>query len=241
MSGSTQSTSCANTTDPATADEKWNEFAEKLYERDKITAKAWKDEIDTLLTFAGLYSVILTAFNIELYKPLQPSDPTSDSSTQALIHLIGILSNGSIPPVLAASSGDTKPPPSASVWINALMFSSLVLSLSSASISILVRQWLNSFINPHSGNGMRSAYIHCLRWNRGLELWKVHWILNTLSILLQLALGLFLFGLLIFLWTLNKNVAAAPTLFAGSLGTFWIFSTLAPAFCPSCPYKSPQS
>ncbi|KAI0323690.1 hypothetical protein GY45DRAFT_1212321, partial [Cubamyces sp. BRFM 1775] len=34
----------------------------------------WKSELDTLLVYAGLFSAVLTAFNVESYRLLQPDD-----------------------------------------------------------------------------------------------------------------------------------------------------------------------
>ncbi|EMD31552.1 hypothetical protein CERSUDRAFT_59714, partial [Gelatoporia subvermispora B] len=94
----------------------WNDFAKRLQKQDKETAKAWKEQIDALLVFAGLFSAILTAFNVDLYKSLIPDD-------------VGVVHRSS-------------------VWINALWFTSLVLSLSSASVGIVIRQWIVYFLSP---------------------------------------------------------------------------------------------
>ncbi|EIW54235.1 uncharacterized protein TRAVEDRAFT_132073, partial [Trametes versicolor FP-101664 SS1] len=37
--------------------------------------KRWKEEIDTYLVFAGLFSAVLTAFNVQSYILLQPAAP----------------------------------------------------------------------------------------------------------------------------------------------------------------------
>ncbi|OCH86711.1 hypothetical protein OBBRIDRAFT_737511, partial [Obba rivulosa] len=217
----------------------WQTFATKLREQDQETAKTWKEEIDTLMNFAGLYSVILAAFNIELYKRLQPPDPSSDANTQALMSLVAFLTNGSVPLHLATTLAPADS--ITSVWINALMFSSLVLGLSSAFVGLIIREWLNFFLSPHSCEGERSTYIHCLRWDKGIVAWHVPGILSALSILLQTALALFLSGLLLFLWTVNTKVAIVTTSLVCGLGAFWLYTTVAPALYHWCPYKSPQA
>ncbi|KAF8164660.1 hypothetical protein BJ912DRAFT_255367 [Pholiota molesta] len=40
---------------------------------DTVRCDAWKDEVQNLLIFAGLFSAVVTAFVIESYKFLQPS------------------------------------------------------------------------------------------------------------------------------------------------------------------------
>ncbi|KAI0631322.1 hypothetical protein C8Q77DRAFT_1025935, partial [Trametes polyzona] len=37
----------------------------------------WKSELDTLLVYAGLFSAVLTAFNVESYRLLQPDGAES--------------------------------------------------------------------------------------------------------------------------------------------------------------------
>ncbi|OCH87025.1 hypothetical protein OBBRIDRAFT_796604 [Obba rivulosa] len=217
----------------------WDSLAVKVRNQDEATAKAWKEEIDALLVFAGLFSAVLTAFNVDLYKALKP-DPSPDMSAQSIALLISLMNNVSVPPVLAVST-DAAQPSASSVWINALWFSALVLSLSSASIGIVIRQWLNHFLSPVSDDGERKVYIHCLRWDMGIVAWYVPEILSILPILLQLALALFFIGLIILLWTLNTVVAAITTALVSALLLFSASSMIIPAFYPYCPYKSPQS
>jgi len=190
------------------AEKAWGTCASRLREYDEGMVKVWKEEIDTLLVFAGLFSAALTAFNVELYPTLNP--------------------------------GGAKPSSSA-VWINALWFSSLILSLSSASIGIIVRQWLQHFISPTSPDPRRSAEMHHIRYDLGLVRWKVPEILNFLPLLLLTALVLFLVGLAILLWTLNRAVAILCTTLIAGLFTFFFVTTIAPTIRFDCPYKSPQA
>ncbi|OCH92357.1 hypothetical protein OBBRIDRAFT_705088, partial [Obba rivulosa] len=125
--------------------------------------------------------------------------------------------------------------------INILWFSSLVLSLSAASIGISVRQWLNHFISSSSSNSKRSAYIHCLRYDKGLVPWHVPEILSALPILLQSALFLFLLGLLVLIWTFNEVVASITTALVALLFAFSAYTSVIPAFKPLCPYKAPHA
>ncbi|KAF9552344.1 hypothetical protein CPC08DRAFT_647016, partial [Agrocybe pediades] len=98
-------------------------------ERDKIQCDAWKEEVQNLLIFAGLFSAVVTAFAIESYKLLQP-DP-DDNMFNVVAHIavrldnptsssLGIFSNQAAPPF--------SPSPSA-IRVNIFWFLSLVLSL----------------------------------------------------------------------------------------------------------------
>ncbi|KAF9478481.1 hypothetical protein BDN70DRAFT_789468, partial [Pholiota conissans] len=52
----------------------WEILLKHELEADKIRCDAWKDEVQNLLIFAGLFSAVVTAFLIESYKLLLP-DP----------------------------------------------------------------------------------------------------------------------------------------------------------------------
>ncbi|OCH83745.1 hypothetical protein OBBRIDRAFT_507283 [Obba rivulosa] len=221
-------------------EEPWDKFARKLCDRDRDTAKAWKEEIDTLLLLALLFSTILAVFNVGLYI-LNQSDSVANNNTQALLQIVSILSNTSVPLGLVTTPALASTRSPQSVLIHALTASSLIIGLSTAFIGTMIRQWLDFFISPHSDNGERSVYIHCLRWDIGLMAWHVPTLLMALSALLQLAMALFLGGLFVFLWTFNTVVGAVATIPLLCLYVFWLLTTLAPAFYPLCPYKSPQA
>ncbi|OCH94656.1 hypothetical protein OBBRIDRAFT_710872, partial [Obba rivulosa] len=184
----------------------WTIIDDKLRKRDEATVRAWKEEIDTSLIFAGLFSAVLTAFNVQVYPSLQPNAEI-DLQTQVLVHLsaqLSLLSAGEhfVSPVRPASA-NTAHPTRPIVYVNALWFSSLVLSLAAASTGIVIRQWLNHFIHPTSSSSLHGVYIHCIRWDLGIISWHVPTMLSVLPILLQLAVLLFLIGLSVLLWTLN--------------------------------------
>ncbi|EMD36203.1 hypothetical protein CERSUDRAFT_51963, partial [Gelatoporia subvermispora B] len=138
--------------------EGWTKCAERLKVHDDVIVKAWKEEIDALL--AGLFSAVLTAFNVELYTALQP-DPGVDLTNQILLQISAQL-NGCPFQNTGISLQTTDSPSSSKIWINAFWFSALVSSLSAASIAIIVRQWLNHFISPTASDSQRAAQIHCL-------------------------------------------------------------------------------
>ena len=108
---------------------------------------------------------------------------------------------------------DVKPDfsaPLSAVWLNTLWFSSLVCSLSSASIALLVKQWLQEARDGLSGTSRECARLRQHRLN-GLVKWRIDIIVAALPILLQIALGTFFAGMLILLWTLNTTVAAVTS------------------------------
>ncbi|EMD32199.1 hypothetical protein CERSUDRAFT_58781, partial [Gelatoporia subvermispora B] len=175
--------------DKTRSDKAWDICADRLKKHDKHMVKAWKEEIDNLLVFAGLVSAILTAFNVETFRSLEPQSET-DPTTQTLLHLLE-QANPSLNYTTSALPDHLNIPATSSVSINALWFLSLVVSLSAASVAIVLRQWLNHYISPTCPVLMRSAYIYCLRSDFRLMKWRVPGILNLIPILTQLALIFF--------------------------------------------------
>ncbi|TFK63819.1 hypothetical protein BDN72DRAFT_802919, partial [Pluteus cervinus] len=119
----------------------WEKCYRYVKEYDEDMCKAWKDEIDKLLIFAGLFSAAVTAFVVESYQWL---DDSGDETVNLLSQLISIQLNGTITPVAAKSF---TPSPSA-IRINICWFLSLVLSLTSVLIGVLCLQWLREYERP---------------------------------------------------------------------------------------------
>ncbi|RDX49634.1 hypothetical protein OH76DRAFT_521685 [Lentinus brumalis] len=225
----------------------WNETANivKTYSDELI--ERWNKEIDTLLIYAGLFSAIQTAFNVELYKRLTP-DPDPDPVLVALERISAQLSGFAVNAAFVNSTqnrfvlGDAKTP-AAPVWVvvlNALWFSSLISSLAAASIAIMVKQWLTEYQSGLSGTSRQTARLRQLRLN-SLQRWRVKEIVSFLPVLLQIASGLFFAGLLILLWNLNRTVAIVGTFFVGILTVFSLSTIILPTVATHCSYLSPPS
>ncbi|KAF9475238.1 hypothetical protein BDN70DRAFT_814406, partial [Pholiota conissans] len=72
---------------PKSDGDPWAILLKPELETDKIQCDAWKEEVQTLLIFAGLFSAVVTAFIIESYKFLKP-DPND-----IIIRLLAEISN----------------------------------------------------------------------------------------------------------------------------------------------------
>ena len=196
---------------------------------------------------AGLFSAVLTAFNVQSYQLLQsgPTDPMIAVLQQISTQLNSFSVNPSfINSTQPASSLDQLQPPFrapvSAVWINTLWFASLVCSLASASIALIVKQWLYEESKGLSGTSRETARLRQYRLN-SLVKWKVGVIILVPSVLLQVALFLFLSGLLVLLWTIHETVAAVISALVGALFVFVVTVTLLPLFSLDCCYRSPQA
>lgn len=137
-----------------------------------------------------------------------------------------------------ASAPFLAPPPIVS--INTLWFSSLVLSLASASLALLVKQWLYEITSGIPSTSREGAQLRQHRLD-SLNRWHLSTIIKILPIMLQLALILFLTGLVILLWSLQKTVAIVTSVLTAALFIFLIAVTILPIFEWHCCYRSPQS
>ncbi|RPD56504.1 hypothetical protein L227DRAFT_508225 [Lentinus tigrinus ALCF2SS1-6] len=222
----------------------WTECARVVKDHSDEMVKRWKDEIDTLLVYAGLFSGVITAFNVQSYALLQAS--SSDASVAVLAHISDQLKSFSLNPPFINSTIIPSPTPASfraprsAIWINVLWFSSLICSLSAASIGIMVKQWLHEAELGLTGTSREAARIRQYRYD-GMQKWQVGMIVATLPVLLQLAAMLFFAGLLVLLWTLHPVVATVASTLVGTLFLFTIGTIILPAFVPDCTYRSPQA
>ncbi|KAI0769373.1 hypothetical protein BD413DRAFT_82826 [Trametes elegans] len=224
----------------------WSDAASMVKTYSDELVDRWNKEIDTYLVYAGLFSAILTAFNVESYSLLQP--PAPDQTMAALEHISLQLSSFAFnaPFVnltqspFVASPDATPPVPRSAVWLNALWFSALILSLASASLSIMVKQWLNQFQSGLSGTSRQIARLRQYRLDNVVK-WRVADIVTVIPFLLQLALGLFLAGLLVLLWTLHDAVAAVATVLVSLVALSTVGGIVLPLFKRSCAYITPQT
>ncbi|KZW03723.1 hypothetical protein EXIGLDRAFT_599714, partial [Exidia glandulosa HHB12029] len=119
----------------------WRVYREEAKMYDNTLLEGWSSTLDILLIFAGLFSAVATAFVIESYLLLQPDNA---AYTAAALYILVAASNH--------STGMTLPPPpdlsfasSLTRWVNGLWFTSILLSLAVALLSILVKQWITEY------------------------------------------------------------------------------------------------
>ncbi|KAI1793408.1 hypothetical protein LXA43DRAFT_242735 [Ganoderma leucocontextum] len=207
--------------------------------------RRWKSEIDMLLVFAGLFSAVLTAFNVQSYQLLQPDE--QGEVLAALVTISSQLNGYTHSPPFINSTFNHRPdtensftPPTYAVWLNSLWFSALICTLSASSIAITVRQWLHQYSSGLSGTSREVARLRQYRYESLIK-WQVAGIVTMLPVLLQLALILFLAGLLILLWTIHPQVALVASILVGVLLSFNVTVTVIPAFRADCCYQSPAA
>lgn len=214
------------------------EHARGVWAHERDMVRRWKDEIDSQLLMAGLFSTVITAFNVEYYRTLKPSADISDAIQQLSEQMSNFTSNST--EASTAAQSIQKAPTSSATCINAFWFSSLVLTLATGSIGILVKQWLNNYTDHIPALPNKSV----LTWHErstGLAKWRVGRIIAILPVLLQIAIALFLVGLVQLLWTLSAAVFGIVFALVAALLLFSISSAVIPSIMSDCPYRSPQA
>uniref|UniRef100_A0A0W0G483 DUF6535 domain-containing protein n=1 Tax=Moniliophthora roreri TaxID=221103 RepID=A0A0W0G483_MONRR len=194
---------------------------------DDDMVKNWKEDIDTLLVFAGLFSAVVTAFTIESYQWLveDPADITVVLLTQISMQL-----NAS---QTASLTRTPFKPDTSSIRINCFWFLSLIFSLTSGLFALLCKQWLREHQRdtPTRTPGEALALRQLRR--DSFEKWGVSSFLSALPILLEVALLLFFVGVLDLLW--NRHVIPFALCFTAvtlSAGLYFVTTILPTVVVP---------
>ncbi|KAK1220164.1 hypothetical protein PQX77_017085, partial [Marasmius sp. AFHP31] len=115
------------------------------------------------------------------------------------------------------------------VCINALWFLSLIIALVDALFALLCKQWLREHRrHTHTRTPEEALALRWLR-NQSLKKWHVPTILASLPILLELALFLFLAGLLELLRVRHPVPFTIAATVVGFAGAFYLGTTIIPA------------
>ncbi|TDL27825.1 hypothetical protein BD410DRAFT_761000 [Rickenella mellea] len=216
----------------------WGPYLELAEKYDKDLVDSWRDDMESLLIFAALFSASVTAFVIESYQALQ--EDIGQTSVSILLQISQQLANGTtnspaaIRPDFRQDSGD--------ITVNVLWFLSLAFSLACALAAVMVRQWARRYLRVPRGlptvperARMRQYLFQNLEW------WKMDLVVETIPVLLHISLILFMIGLLLFVHLVNFQVALCLLCFSTVGGLGYMFLTVVPILFPGCPYKTPFS
>ncbi|KDN45485.1 hypothetical protein RSAG8_04809, partial [Rhizoctonia solani AG-8 WAC10335] len=188
---------------------------------------------------------MVTAFLIESYKSLkQDNEDITASGTVLMVELLHAISTGQPSPdlnIAAFSSRSDFQPTATAVLINAAWFLSLTLSITVALLAMLVKQWGEGY---RSGHGLTVPHTQArtrqARYDK-LKSWRTEDTVLALPVMMHVALGLFLCGLMLFLKDFSRIVSIPVMLVAALTGIVYLVTTLLPLFITFCPYNTPLS
>ncbi|KAK7685491.1 hypothetical protein QCA50_011355 [Cerrena zonata] len=213
--------------------DEWDTLADLLRDHDSMKIANCNGDIDSLLIFTGLFSAIVAAFTVESYKALQP-DPALHSIR--LLEQLVLHFNGTEALRAAGSPVDVGAEPSSpDLVVNVFWFLSLIFTLSTASLGVFVKQWLRYYLDWSCSSSVERIRVRHFRYE-GLMRWRVFEIAAFLPLLLQVALLLFLLGLVVFLRPINITVGWVVTIAVLIWIAVLVFILASPFLSAHCPY-----
>ena len=223
-------------------------------EYDKEFLKKYEEDLNTTLIFvssvsnftervltssqAGLFSAVASAFIILVDPQLKPdSGDETAALLRILIYKIDNTTFGNDVPTLPQWAG----PPRAMVDVQTTLFVSLALSLLSAFLAMLGKQWLNRY---DSADMRGSAIDRCQNRQRkldGIVTWSFDPVMESLPLMLQVALLLLGCALSRYLWDTSITVASVVLGITSFGALFYAFIIVAGTAFDNCPYQTPAS
>ncbi|KAF9030710.1 hypothetical protein BDZ89DRAFT_949437, partial [Hymenopellis radicata] len=179
----------------------WRVYVEEAAAFDANMIGRYRDGLDVMLVFAGLFSAVVTSFLVQASQNLQAD---YGEMTAILLHdLVAIqlaLADGaSVVNITSPSANPTAVfvANRIDILVNSFWVVSISASLAVALAAVLVKQWLHHYMSLHSGTSRHRSHVRHFRFT-GLERWRVRVIIGMLPIIMHLSLMLFLSGLILF-------------------------------------------
>ena len=148
-------------------------------------------------------------------------------------------SNTSVSP---PSSPPPFSPPNHAVWVNALWFLSLVISLTCALLATLLQQWARRYLkitqsrySPHKRARIRAFF------SEGVEKCLLPWAVEILPTLLHISLSLFFAGLVVFLCNVDLTIFKLVSSWVCLCAALYGCITCMPIIRHDSPYYTPLS
>ncbi|KAH8799229.1 hypothetical protein DL96DRAFT_1638080 [Flagelloscypha sp. PMI_526] len=219
----------------------WSTYLDEAESYDHDMIQGFRDTLDSLLVLAGLFSAIVATFVSQTSQSLRPDFVQLTLLVQleqvALLRSMGNVSAMSTVPasgVTTVTSTYTR----ADLWINGLFFTSLSLSIATALLAVLVKQWCQAYTSVTPGSARDKCLTRQFRFD-GLTKWKLPEIVGSLPLLLHLAFVVFFAGLSYFVYDLHRTLSSI-VIISSILSIAAYFSAIVlPAIWLECPYRIP--
>ncbi|KAH8105166.1 hypothetical protein BXZ70DRAFT_508320 [Cristinia sonorae] len=216
----------------------WTIYNHKSESHDSALVSRLNSSMDSILVFAGLFSAVVTAFIIESYKMLNP-----DSGDITVFYLTQLTREV----MKLSTTTDIPPPPTAietphAVAVNVLWVLSLIASLACALGATLIQTWTSRYLRVVSRSPDAVSRARARAWYfDGLKKSQMEAFAAGVPMILHLALWLFLAGLVVFLFPVNRKVANAALGAAAACGVIYLTFAFMDLFVGNSPYKTPFS
>ncbi|KAI0253403.1 hypothetical protein BJV78DRAFT_1123172, partial [Lactifluus subvellereus] len=211
-------------------------------EEDNKIAERWQKDADGILIFTGLFSAAVAALAAVTVMDLKPN--SQDTSAFYLGNIYQLLADPNASQVSIPVTPVRPPPfspPKYVVWVNALWFLSLTISLTCAMLATLLQQWARRYLritqrprySPHDGARIRAFFAH------GVEKLRFSWAVDAIPTLIHASLFLFFAGLLIYLFNINHTVFSVVVWWVVVSMTAYLLITVMPILRLDSLYRAP--
>ena len=112
------------------------------------------------------------------------------------------------------------------------------MSLLAAFVAMLGKQWLNRYLRHAGGSTVERSRDRQRKFD-GLEKWSFHLFIESLPIMLQIALLLLASGLSRYMWSVNTSVARVVISFTALGILFYVAIVVAGTSSYECPFQTP--
>lgn len=213
----------------------WETYKKVSTEYDDDFLARANDDMGIILTFAGLFSAVNSAFIVGM----QPNP--GDTTNALLLHLILITAGGpnAVQDVSSLSSSTNFS--SATVWMQALGYASLASSVLAAFGAVLGKQWLNSYKASRRHGSLEERCIERQIKLDGIECFHLRTILQAFLILLQISLLLFGLSLSANMWTEQTTISSVIICFTTVGILLYGLTIFVSVWRPDSPFQTPGS
>ena len=182
-----------------------------------------------------MFSAVTSAFIVQIVPELQP-DPTDLTNVLLLRILQQNTSFDGTDPLAPVSNV-----PAGALRAQSILFASLSITLFVAFIAVLGKQWILYYTRVTTWGNIVDRGKERQAKLAGLQKWGLHLIMESLPVMLQLALLLFGAALAVYLWGLNISAAEAVSVVTSIGLAFYTCITLFAAIYSDCPFQTPLS
>ena len=183
-----------------------------------------------------MFSAISSAFVIDVQSKLEPD--SSERSEAYLRAILLSLNRSTAPDEDPIGPPVWSGPPTGIVATSNLLYASLVMSLLSAFVAMLGKQWLNRYLR-HAGGSVIERCGDRQRKFDALEKWPFRIFFESLPIMLQIALLLLACGLSRYMWSVNVSVARVIISFTVLGLLFYLMILVIGTSSYECPFRAP--
>jgi hypothetical protein len=187
---------------------------------------------------AGLLSALTSAFILNVDPQLAPdSGDETAALLRVLLYEINNSTFGGDVPTLPEWAG----PPLSLVNFQAILFASLIVSLLSAFLAMLGKQWLSLYASADMRGSAVERSHNRQRKLDGIVAWYFDHVMESLPLMLQASLLFLCAALTLYLQSRNAIIALVVLCITSFGVAFYLFIAVAGAAFENCPYQTPAS